>query len=190
MLDLICVASGPSLVKEDCELLRNYSLKIVAVNNSWQMVPFCDYVYAGDAKWWQAYRFSIKTEKAEFWTCSVGASAKFGLKLHQGRIGAYNSGLRAVEFGMSLGFKRIGLLGYDCSIKNGLHWHGEHTFDAAGNPTQEKILKWRKQFENVATRANMSGVKILNCSRQTELECFDRISLEEALCSVPSAAKI
>lgn len=184
MIDLFCVASGPSLVKEDCELLRRSSVKIVAVNNSWQMVPFCDYVYAGDAKWWKAYRSEVKTERAEFWTCSVGASARYGLKLHQGRVGAYNSGMRAIEFAIHKGFKRIGLLGYDCSIRKGLHWHGAHKFEAAGNPDELRLLKWKKQFDHLAARAEMSGVKIFNCSRETELDCFERISLEEVLSCV------
>jgi len=181
MVDLFCVASGPSLTAADCELLCGSGAKIVAVNNSWRMVPFCDYLYAGDKKWWAAYMDEIKTERAEFWTCSAGAAGKFKLNLHQGRVGGYNSGLRAIEFAASKGFKRIGLLGYDCSVKGGLHWHGAHEAPTLGNPNPVKVEKWKKQFSNLARNADNLGFTILNCSRETELDCFRRATLEEVL---------
>lgn len=181
MIDLFCVASGPSLNRKDCDLLKYSGAKIVAVNSSWKLVPFCDYLYAGDAKWWKAYKNDVVVDNAQFWTCSSGASITYGLNLHQGRAGSYNSGMRAIEFAIDKGFNRIGLLGYDCSIKNGLHWHGAHELPELGNPTDIKLQKWQKQFSQLAARAELKGVKIFNCSRETELTCFERISLEDAI---------
>ena len=180
LVDLICVASGPSLNFKDCLLIEYHpGLKIVAVNDSWRRVPSCDYLYAGDHKWWNAHYTEIDIV-AERWTCSSMAAKAFGLNLHV-IGGGYNSGLRAIQFGIMKGFKRIGLLGYDCSLKNGLHWHGPHAKRFLKNPTAEKVAKWRKQFAKLAEKAKRDNITILNCSRHTELECFERVPLELAL---------
>lgn len=177
MFDLICIASGPSLTAEDCELVRLSGIQTVAVNNSWQMAPFCNYVYAGDAKWW-AVNFDKINIPAEKWTCSDKAANTYKLHYHIAG-GPFNSGMRAIQFGVMKGFKRIGLLGYDCSLKNGVHWHGKHTEPTLRNPNNDKVKKWHDQFNRVSVMAKKHGVEILNCSRYTELECFEKITLEE-----------
>ena len=178
-IDVFCIASGPSLTVQDCELVRQSGVKVIAVNNSWQMAPFCDYLYAGDSKWWRAYDREINIP-AERWTCSSIASRRYGAKLHIAG-GAYNSGMRAIQFSIMKGFKIIGLLGYDCSLNNGVHWHGLHDKPFLKNPSAAKVLRWKSQFETVVGKARVAGAKVLNCSRYTELTCFDRVSLEEAL---------
>jgi hypothetical protein len=179
MIDLFCIASGPSLTAEDCEMVRESGIPVVAVNNSWQMIPSCKYLYAGDRKWWLSYHSEINIP-AERWTCSSEAAFKFRLNFHHA-AGAYNSGMRAIQFGIYKGFKTIGLLGYDCSLKNGMHWHGAHTKRFLKNPTDEKLERWRKQFAVVAEQAGKDGVKVFNCSRYTEIDCFERVSLESCL---------
>jgi predicted peroxiredoxin len=179
MVDLFCIASGPSLTAEDCELVRKSSIKTVAVNNSWEMATFCHYIYAGDSKWWVLNHDKINIG-AEKWTCSDKAANAYKLHYHIAS-GPYNSGMRAIQFGISKGFKSIALLGYDCSIKNGIHWHGSHPLPVLRNPTVPKIEKWKEQFKRVAENAKKQGIKIYNCSRYTELECFDIMSLEDAL---------
>ena len=180
MIDLFCIASGPSLTAEDCELVRQSGAKIVAVNNSWELVPFCDYLYAGDEKWWKVYHETVADIVAEKWTCNRSAHVKYGVKLHVAG-GAYNSGMRAIQFGIMKGFKNIALLGYDCSLKKGVHWHGAHTRRFLGNPNELKVGKWHVQFAKIAKKAKDFGVKIFNCSKHTELDCFEKMHLEEVL---------
>ena len=179
MIDLFCIASGPSLTASDCELVRKTGVDTVAVNNSWEKAPFCNYIYAGDRKWWAEHGNDI-TIAAELWTCSKKAAQSFGVRYHQAG-GAYNSGMRAIQWGIDKGFKCIVLLGYDCSIKNGLHWHGAHTERLLRNPTEEKVKKWHDQFYRVAKQAEKHGVDIWNCSRETDLKCFPRLHLEQAV---------
>jgi len=179
MIEVFCIASGPSLTAEDCELVRQSGAKVIAVNNSWKMAPFCDYLYAGDSKWWRAYHHEVNIP-AEKWTCSRAATQKFGVKLHLAG-GGYNSGMRAIQFAVMKGFKTIGLLGYDCSLKNGIHWHGNHSGNYLKNPTPVKVVRWHEQFARAAQKATIAGAKVFNCSRYTELECFDRLALEDAL---------
>jgi len=179
VFDLFCIASGPSLTASDCELVRSSGTKTVAVNNSWEMARFCDYIYAGDSKWWKV-NFEKIDIKAEKWTCSDMAANKYNINYHIA-VGPYNSGMRAIQFGMQRGFKSIALLGYDCSLKGGVHWHGPHKEPELRNPTEDKIKKWHDQFKRVSDNAKKQGVSIVNCSRYTELECFEKMTLEEAL---------
>jgi hypothetical protein len=179
MIDLFCIASGPSLTASDCELIRESGVKTIAVNNSWQMAPFCNFIYAGDGKWWDEFNDKI-TIPAERWTCSHTAANVYQINYHIA-AGAYNSGMRAIQFGISQGFKNIALLGYDCSLKNGVHWHGPHIGETLRNPNELKLAKWKIQFAAVAKNAKKLGVRVINCSRHTELECFEKMSLEEAL---------
>jgi len=180
MLDLFCVASGPSLTKEDCDLIAQSGVKVCCVNNAWQMFERIDYLYAGDMKWWRAYSDGINIPIGERWTCVASAARDFYLHLHK-KGGPFNSGQRAIQWAVERGFKSIGLLGYDCSIKNGSHFHGDHKFKRAQILTDKKVGKWRVQFAKAAQEAKSGGVKVYNCSRETELVCFPRMSLEEAL---------
>ena len=89
--------------------------------------------------------------------------------------------MRAIQLGIFKGFKSIALLGYDCSLKNGTHWHGKHAEPDLRNPDESKVKKWHDQFSRVSDMAKKQGVNIYNCSRYTELECFEKMELEEAL---------
>jgi len=109
MIDLFCIASGPSLTAIDCELVRSSGVQTVAVNNSWEMAPFCHYIYAGDSKWWKVNFDKIRIP-AEKWTCSDKAANIYKIHYHIA-AGPYNSGMRAIQFGISKGFKSIALLG-------------------------------------------------------------------------------
>jgi len=174
---IVCIASGPSLTDEDCALVEQSGIPTMAVNMSWQMARFAKYIYAGDRSWWDRYGKDIDIP-AERWTCSLSAASHYKIHHHNVR-GAYNSGMRAVQWGIDHGYKTIILLGYDCSLKNGVHWHGAYTENR--NPTSKGVLKWKRQFEQVALQAKNRGVRVINCSRDTALECFERMKLEDAI---------
>lgn len=174
----VCVASGPSLTTEDCELVRLSGFPVIAVNNTWKRVPFCQHLCAVDDGWWRMNRPWVP-ERLPGWSCNRGVSRRYGLQ-HFERLteGSFNSGQCAIELAYRLGFRRILLLGYDCSLKNGIHWHGPHT--ATPNPTSQSIDKWHSEFAR--TRQHLPAeVDIINCSRSTELTCFPRYSLTEEL---------
>lgn len=171
------IASGPSLTAEDCAAVERSGLLTIAVNSSWKMARFADAVYAGDACWWDAYGHEVDMP-AEKWTCSRQAAARHGIK-HHVAYGGYNSGMRAIQFAVERGAARVILLGFDCSIANGLHWHGAH--DRTQNPDEGKVKKWRGQFRAVAALAKLRRCEVINCSRHTELTCFPVRDLESVL---------
>lgn len=173
---VVCIGSGPSLTKEDCELVRGY--RRIAVNSSWRMVPDCDVIYASDYAWWRRYSGEISST-AERWTCNKKTADEYQCQLFK-LGGGYNSGLAAIHLAMWFGAKRILLLGYDCKPTNGkLHWHGAHS--RLNNPNEISFRIWRRQFRMTPKHIRD---RIVNCSRETVLT-YTRARLEDAICSAP-----
>jgi hypothetical protein len=159
----VCIASGPSLTAADCELVRQSGLPTIAVNNSWQLAPWCDHLYAGDLAWWDANAADVPPGPKR-WSCTRQAVAKHGLNYHES-YGPYNSGLRAIELAFKLGAERVLLLGYDCTVAAGTHWHGSHL--KTKNPDEALCRKWQAQHGRLPQRA-----QVVNCSRETALTVY------------------
>lgn len=182
---VVCIASGPSLSEADCEVVRRSGLPTIAVNTSWQRAPFAAVLYAGDAVWWEENAGKVNIP-AERWTCSRLAAKQFDARLHQA-YGPYNSGMRAIQFAIDCGASRVILLGYDCSVEKGSHWHGDHA--GTKNPDGHKVRLWQQQFSMVAMHAKARGIEILNCSADTALKCFPRADLIGSIESSRTAAE-
>jgi len=88
--------------------------------------------------------------------------------IHHGPMG--NSGYQALNLAYILGAGKIILLGFDMS---GSHFFGEH-------PEPLKVTSPFKQFVN-GFRTITKPVEIINCSRQTKIDCFPRKNLEDVL---------
>ena len=175
-----CIASGPSLTIDDCELIRESWIETVAVNDSWKMALFAKHIYAGDPAWWRENENKI-TIDAERWTCLENVAAHHKLNVHGPYRGVKNSGMRAIEFALdNLKADKVILLGYDCSLKNGIHWHGSHKLPLC-NPNQERVNRWQSHFDDIKGKE-----KVVNCSRYTELNAFRKSSLEAELCELLS----
>ena len=178
------LASGPSLTPEDVATVREAGLIIVAVNTTWEMAPFCDAIYAGDHVWWKRNAHKI-TSKAKRFSRSSNAEKQFGARYCKTKLGrAYNSGMLAVEFALLRGAETVVMLGFDCSVKNGIHHHGRH--DKTPNPNPRKCELWRVQFAHMAKY--YKGRRVINCSRYTELDCFPRRELGGTIASLPKSA--
>lgn len=174
---MICIASGPSLSRNDCDIAFSSGYKIITVNNSWRMVPDCEVIYAGDCCWWEENSDSI-TSKAERWCGDEFTARRFGINyLPSSLPGSFNSGQRAIELAINQGAKRVILLGYDCTLRNGLHWHGAHPL--LDNPDRFSINRWQAEFQQLRDRAG--GVEIINCSPRTRLQAFPALPLQVAL---------
>lgn len=89
-----------------------------------------------------------------------------------------NSGAALIALAARAGASRIILLGYDCQHTGGkAHWHGDHPPEL-GNA--RSVDKWPAAFRALA-RSLPAGVKVINCSRATALDCFPRAVLENVL---------
>lgn len=176
--NFICIASGPSLNVEDCARARESGHSIIAVNSSWIAVPDCHHIFAGDYLWW-VHNHDVANPKAQWWTQSLRARDKFGINLFRpAESGPFNSGQRAIQLAAHLGAYRVILLGYDCTLANGAHWHGRHPA-TMHNPVPREVGRWHTDFSSLISQ--LPDVEIINASRHTALTCFPRKTLEAAL---------
>lgn len=168
------MASGPSLTADDVKLVQQSGIKTIVTNSTWQAAPWADHIFAADCEWWDKHREAVPAGPRR-WTSSKSAANRYrDLCLFEFRIGG-NSGAQAIRLAMNLGATEIILLGFDCSVKNGTHWHGDHTLTK--NPDENRCKVWLRQFHDIPR----GMCRIINCSRETEITAFPRMTLEAAL---------
>ncbi|EHK0699928.1 norphogenetic protein [Salmonella enterica] len=174
---VFCVASGPSLTREDCQLIQKTGCSIIAVNNTWKLFDDIYALYAGDLAWWKQYRKQVPNGQFRKVTGNLAAAKSYALEYRRycGQQEGFNSGAMAISFARELGAKVIVLVGYDCSLAHGVHWHGQHSGNLR-NPTGRSISRWHQQFQQI--RERHPKLQILNASRRSDLKCFPRISLD------------
>lgn len=188
---VIC-ASGPSMASVDLGLLRRFrSWRVLVVNCTHRLVPWADALYAGDLQWWERYHEQTRDFGGEKWTWSEMAAVRYGLNrarlsgghgLCRNRLEVHsggNSGYQAVNLAYHFGARRIVLLGFDMHRKAGGHWHGEHEGMLSAPATH--IPVWRQAFNRLAFDLRAEGVRVVNATDGTALECFPRMPLAEAL---------
>lgn len=156
-------------------------------------------MYAADHRFWIAYHARIvRAFRGELWSCSQGARDEFGvlwvpcdvdrgLNLSGEKINTgCNSGFQAVHLaalfqGVTLPeFRRsrIILLGFDMQRTGGRsHCHGDHV---KGLPNGSNFRLWMDHFRVLARDLQSTGVEVVNCSRETAMQCFPRLPLAEA----------
>ena len=209
MKTIIIIASGPSLTRSDVERVEGAGIHIMGINNAYQITDKLKYHYACDTKWWRwAYsngkgappfppqehteKYSLNDEgrpktrgKDDGWPGVYqmkmgnrqGLSKEWPILCWGG-----NSGYQAINLAYLLGYERILLLGYDMKERNGnSHWHRDHNFQGSTNPCAGTFSGWLRDFKTLAEAIRHTGVKVINCTRDTALHCFPEMKLEEAL---------
>lgn len=174
------LASGPSMSQAVADQVHGYGLPAIAVNNTWQLAPWAQVLYAADAQWWQhnpkaldfaGLKVSVKTgEPLPKAVHALRQTGYEGFDPDPGcvRVGG-NSGYQAVHVAANAGAKTILLLGFDM---HGTHWHGEHRppLRETGPATYDR---WSRVFETLKTPA-----EIVNCTPGSRIECFRMDRLE------------
>jgi hypothetical protein len=197
-----CVATGPSLVQEDVDALQG-RVRVLAINDAYRMAPWADALYAADLTWWHVHHplakvdfegrmYTIETKKDRT-NPRIGAQL-YGLKVykqeadrdlyHNGlsnepgvlRLGGL-SGYQGINLVKHWGATVVLLLGYDLQRTGGKsHYFGDHQ---KGLTICRNYGKYIENFETL--RQGNHGLQIINCSRETALECFERMTIHEAL---------
>ncbi|HHX8240231.1 hypothetical protein LPQ20_20900 [Klebsiella pneumoniae] len=184
---VFCVASGPSLTREDCAAVEKTGCSIIAVNNTWQLFDEIYALFAGDLSWWKQHRKEVPNGRFRKITANLAAAKSYALEYRRycSPQEGFNSGAMAISLAEELGARVVVLLGYDCSISKGLHWHGPHSGNLR-NPTETSIAKWHRQFQRIHEKH--PTLQILNASRSSDIQCFPRINLNTVIASLSSAA--
>lgn len=172
---VVCIASGPSLTSEDCELVRRSGHPTVVTNTTFRLCPWADVLYGFDSRWWKQYEDEVKTFKGEKLSASL-LSKNYGAETKP--LGYRNTGVCAIALAMIRGASNVVMLGYDVGFWEGRkHWHDDHQ----GMPNADTVNEWPAQFAHLAKQARLRGVSIVNASRRTALACFPLVHLEAAL---------
>lgn len=132
-----------------------------------------------DASWWGVHRDEVATSFSGDKYSVNPVNGVRQVKIDSGR----NSGLGAIRLAILYGATRVILIGYDCQHTNGKkHWHGDHP---VGLGNAGSVQHWPMRFVSFARRLP-EHIKIINASRETALECFEKQTLEQALCNFTS----
>lgn len=192
---VVCLASGPSLTREDVNACRGRA-KVIAVKDCIRLAPWADALYGSGkdtfGRWWQTngpslqfngLRFSLDPDAAAWSTVlQFDANDVTGLDdrpthLRTGR----NSGYAAINLAVHLGARRIVLLGYD--LQEGpsgeQRWFGSHPWGTRSWGELGAYL--REIFATLVEPARTRGIEIINATRRSALSCFPAMSIEDAL---------
>lgn len=158
-------------------------------------------LYACDAQWWHHYNpdfygrkistdDSCRIPSVEIWKRELNDGLSFAHRTlrtghwwEEGKVtGGGNSGHQALNLAAQLGFKRIVLLGYDMKRgpNNEIHHHGPHPVPM-NNPEADRFPFWRAALASTLPDLKAHGISVINCTRDSDLECFPRVSLEHVL---------
>ena len=192
--ECIVAASGPSLseLAPSCR-----GLPIVAVNDSYRILPHADILYGCDEKWWDVHA-GCPDFTGEKWSChgdaqhndKRSAAGRYGLHLVQGvdaegfsldpskiHYGS-NSGFQAINLAILFGANRILLVGFDMSARGKSHFFGEHPPGLIRCNDYERFIP---HFERAARRLP-PAIEIINCTPGSALRCFPMMDIKDALC--------
>lgn len=183
------VASGESAKAVGVEALRD-RIHVIAINNSIELCPWADMIYACDVNWWRLHRGApdfkglkvtqdkiAKTMYSDLIRIDVPANAD-DIKTEIGTVGAGgNSGFQALNLAVQLGATGIALVGIDCI---GDHWHGRH-LPPCTNPSESNFIRWRKAFDGAQQKLIAMGVDVVNCSPISTIKAYPKMTIEQML---------
>jgi len=199
-----CIATGPSLTQADVDTAKRKGFAMFGCNNVWKLTQL-DVLYGCDEKWWDHYWCDeLANDPCEKWTGSKGAAKRYGLNWIDGkdRPGlssdpryvhhGHGSGFSLVNLAYLMGARRIVLLGYDLKYAPDYDGASRHVGSKPRHYFGEypkELQHWPKVkvrngvhvgllslYESVAKQG---AVEIVNCTRDTALECFSRMAIDD-----------
>jgi hypothetical protein len=188
---VVCMASGPSMTKEDAEYC-NGKARVITVNTTYKLAPWADIHYSSDHDWWNIHLPEVRSScSGELWTghhepispdmhyCPYHKPIK-GISNKPGIISwGGNSGFCAVGLAVQFGAGKIIMLGYDMiNTPDKEHWHGQHE-----EPIRKgfNFPKWIYHFSCAYNDFVKLGIEVVNCSRETALPLYRRAELKDVL---------
>lgn len=186
----LVVASGPSAA--DVNLSRFVGrYRIIAVNNSHQLVPSADALYAADHSWWCHHggvpRFDGVKVSGDQRTTRMGWGVEYVKVMAVNRMvfgepgvvgrGSGSSGFQAINLAINWGARRLILVGFDMAPGR-KHWHQDHS-GRLSNPSTSLMDLWAKSLDNAHTSLRAMGIEVLNASPVSVLRTYPRVNLLE-----------
>lgn len=191
---VLITGSGPSLQQADVDLVRAHAEAVIAVNDSYKLVPDATVLYAADAKWWGwhkgcrdahqvgAVKYPAFTGRLRYALSRtpyhdvqvLRRGPQSGLTLDPGKVALGLNGVyQSINVAVHLGATRVILLGVDM---HGGHFFGKHPDNSA--PPFSLCLQ---RFATLVGPLQTAGVDVINCTPKTALTVFPCLSIAEAL---------
>jgi hypothetical protein len=168
------LATGPSMSQGLADSLRG--LHCIAVNFAFRIAPWAMALVANDIKFWDWYRDAYKFAGRKFSTNKIGAGVEwvmpFTIADRKDLVSDLtSSAVLAVVIAINeFGAEEIELHGVD---NRGGHFHGDHPAPL-NNPDGNRFAVFAQQFAAVGDWAKAKGVRIVNKTPGSALECFER----------------
>lgn len=189
----VIVASGPSASNVPIRKAKG-AAKFIAINNSVHLAPWADILFACDYSWWKHANgapsfpgLKLSTEwkaSQEDWGVKAVGLKKSDDRLELENIGTVgwggNSGFHSLNLAVQFGCAKILLVGYDMTVKHGIHWHGKHPA-GLNNPSEKNVERWRRAVDAAHRLIEPLGIKVINCSPISALRNYPKMTFEEAL---------
>lgn len=186
------LGGGPCLTPDQVDLVRRCrpALKVLAINNAYQLVPDADLLWFCDRRWWDWHRDAIARTwcGGEIWTLENPGIEGVKRVRNLGAAGfaadpdavmtGHNSGYQAAHLAAHAGASALLLLGYTMGWPGGrTHWHDGHK--VAG--TESSYKRMLARFPDLADALAVRGIRVWNCSPASALDVWPKVDLEYAL---------
>lgn len=190
MSKVFIVAGGPSVASQDTELLRGH--RVIAINSSWQRVPFAEILFFGDGRWWRKYGQDVLAGFAgRIVTCAEEERHPRLEKLHRkftpglsndpSTVAVLRTSLTgALNLAVHMGFRSIVLLGADgkAGPDGRMHHHAEYDGVLAASAD---FASQRKDLEVSAADLVRLGVSVVNASPGSCISFWPIANLEDVI---------
>ena len=180
---------------------------VIGINNAYKLGSWIDFLLFVDGSWFQAHLKGLERVKSVKVSCcnkfeesqyKQGLHVKYAARDQSKKYGLSdakrklvwngNGGGAAIDLAVHLGALNIVLFGLDMksgqiSGKEVSHWHGAH-YEKFKDPQMIKRPNYNKHlqcFKPIKRDAKAKCVRIYNCSPDSAIDCFEKVSLEEAL---------
>lgn len=190
------VAGGPSVRNQDLSILKD-RMHVSVVNESHRLCPWAEILYSCDGSWWRLKQIEIekfKGLKVGFETSGISNVKNITIKkisadnwnndlllTEPGLVGSGgNSGFQLMNLITQMGVSGIAMIGIDCNLSGGVHWHGRHP-DQLRNPDEAVIKSWKKNLDAVALEFKKIKVDVVNCSPVSMLENYPKMTVNQML---------
>jgi hypothetical protein len=188
------IAPGLMLRAEEIEAVRAAGVPMFAIANvAIDYTPDAVGMYASDGQWWDHYLPQLEDFQGRKFTqeaVSAGRYSMMGLEwvewLHEydgvppsGKTTGCSSGEHALYVVADVYRPlTILLLGYEYGAAGTGHYFGAHPTQVASASHWPTMIN---SMNKTAARLGTLGVRVINCTPVTALECFHKATLEEGL---------
>lgn len=184
------VAGGPSVARQDLSLLRGRL--VIAINSSWEAVPFATFLLFADHRWYLAAAPRLGGFKGRIVSLSKSTIAPGILHLDKLRpppavsdrptgLVTYRTTLQgAINLaGLCTGWSRAVLLGADMRADPGgrTHHHAPHLWAVKPNCWEVQMAQLREMAPELAAK----GMTVVNTSMDSKIDWWPKAPLEDCL---------